>query len=200
MSATIGTLAALVMAGMAAVDSTSGQETRTMSAPASSSWRTWSMVAAASAVSVLVIDCTLIGASPPTSTEPTRILRDGRRRIARHGRTAVWSWTWSLALIGAENRRSRLRTQAGIRSRRRRARGGRGRGLLGGLVQRHLRGGQHALGLAAHEDLEVARLRDLGGQAGELRRAVGLPGAELAGEVDRPVGPAHDQRDRLQGL
>jgi hypothetical protein len=37
------------------------------------------MVAAASAVAVLVIDWTLIGASPPTSTEPTRILRLGRR-------------------------------------------------------------------------------------------------------------------------
>ena len=29
------------------------------------------MVASASAVSVLVIDCTVIGASPPTGTEPT---------------------------------------------------------------------------------------------------------------------------------
>jgi hypothetical protein len=62
-----------------------------MSAPASSSWRIWSMVAAASAVSVLVIDWTVIGASPPTSTEPTRILRLGRRWIARQGRTLVWS-------------------------------------------------------------------------------------------------------------
>ena len=55
----------------AAVDSSSGQETRTMSAPASSSSRIWSMVAAASAVRVLVIDCTVIGASPPTGTVPT---------------------------------------------------------------------------------------------------------------------------------
>ncbi len=37
------------------------------------------MVAPASAVSVLVMVCTVIGASPPTSTEPTRILRDTRR-------------------------------------------------------------------------------------------------------------------------
>jgi hypothetical protein len=50
------------------------------------------MVAAASAVTVLVIDCTVMGASPPTSTEPTRILRLGRRWIARQGRTLVWSW------------------------------------------------------------------------------------------------------------
>src|SRR5580692_10631657 len=87
MSATIGTPAALTIAGNAAVDASSGHETRTMSAPASSSARTWAMVAAASAVSVLVIDWTLIGASPPTSTEPTRILRVGRRWIARQGRT-----------------------------------------------------------------------------------------------------------------
>ncbi len=46
-----------------------------MSAPASSSWRIWSMVAAASPVSVLVIDCTVIGASPPTGTLPTWIWR-----------------------------------------------------------------------------------------------------------------------------
>src|SRR5580698_6058148 len=45
------------------------------------------MVALASAVRVLVIDCTVIGASPPTSTDPTRILRVGRRWIARQGRT-----------------------------------------------------------------------------------------------------------------
>jgi hypothetical protein len=71
MSATIGTRDSRTMVGRAAVDSTSGQETRTMSAPASSSWRIWSMVAAASAVSVLVIDWTVIGASPPTGTFPT---------------------------------------------------------------------------------------------------------------------------------
>src|SRR3569623_1113655 len=92
MSATSGTLAALAMGLNAAVDSSSGQETRTMSAPASSSWRTWSMVAAASAVRVLVIDWTEIGASPLSSIVFTRILcgsrqggghrLDGVRRIA----------------------------------------------------------------------------------------------------------------------
>lgn len=40
-------------------------------------------VAATSVVGVLVIDCTLIGASPPTATLPTKILRQGRRRISR---------------------------------------------------------------------------------------------------------------------
>ncbi len=89
MSATSGTFEALAMVANAFVESSSGQETRTMSAPASSSWRIWPMVALASAVSVLVIDCTVIGASPPTSTDPTRILRLTRRWIARQGRTDV---------------------------------------------------------------------------------------------------------------
>ena len=68
---TIGILAALQIAFIAAVESSSGQETRTMSAPASSMPRIWSIVALASAVTVLVIVWTLIGASPPIATEPT---------------------------------------------------------------------------------------------------------------------------------
>ena len=58
-----------------------------MSAPAASSWRIWSIVAAASAVGVLVIDWTVIGAPPPTGTLPTMIWRLGRRSIWRQGRT-----------------------------------------------------------------------------------------------------------------
>src|SRR5579871_2158699 len=92
MSATIGARAALTMAGIARVESSSGQDTRTMSAPASSSARTWAIVACASAVKVLVIDWTVMGASPPTSTAPTRILRVGRRWIARQGRTCSRAW------------------------------------------------------------------------------------------------------------
>ena len=46
----------------------------------------WSMVAAASVVGVLVIDWTLIGASPPTATEPTMIWRLLRRSMWRQGR------------------------------------------------------------------------------------------------------------------
>jgi hypothetical protein len=79
------------MVRKAAVEASSGQDTRTMSAPASSSCRIWSMVAPASDVGVLVIDCTEIGASPPTRTDPTRICREGRRWMARQGRTCVWS-------------------------------------------------------------------------------------------------------------
>jgi hypothetical protein len=70
----------------ASVLALSGQDTRTMSAPASSQRRIWSIVAAASEVGVLVIVCTLTGASPPTGTEPTMICRDLRRSMSRQGR------------------------------------------------------------------------------------------------------------------
>ncbi len=70
MSATTGMLEARVIAFIALVASSSGQETRTMSAPASSILRIWSMVARASPVMVLVMVWTLIGASPPTGTLP----------------------------------------------------------------------------------------------------------------------------------
>src|SRR5690606_1918956 len=58
-----------------------GTETRTISAPTSS--RRWicATVASTSQVSVLVMLCTEIGASPPTGTLPTQILRDWRRLI-----------------------------------------------------------------------------------------------------------------------
>src|SRR6185369_13374187 len=48
--------------------------------------RIWSIVARASSVGVLVMVWTLIGASPPTGTEPTMICRDLRRSISRQGR------------------------------------------------------------------------------------------------------------------
>src|SRR5512141_3103824 len=86
MSATIGTLAARTISLSAAVLCAVGQETRIMSAPAYSERRIWSIVAFASSVGVLVIVWTLIGASPPTGTEPTMICRDFRRSISRHGR------------------------------------------------------------------------------------------------------------------
>src|SRR6185295_11196248 len=55
---------------------------RTSSEPARASASTCAAVAAASAVSVLVIDCTTMGASPPTSTSPTTTWREMRRFIA----------------------------------------------------------------------------------------------------------------------
>src|SRR4029079_1338401 len=86
MSATIGTLAARTISFSAAVDAAVGQDTRMISAPASSQRRIWSIVALASSVGVLVMVGTLIGASPPTGTEPTMICRDLRRSISRQGR------------------------------------------------------------------------------------------------------------------
>src|SRR5690606_14935953 len=53
---------------------------RTISEPAGASAATWRTVASTSAVSVLVIDCTTIGAPPPTVTPPTStatVLRRG---------------------------------------------------------------------------------------------------------------------------
>ena len=52
-----------------------GTATRTMSAPASATRRTWSSVACRFAVSVLVIVCTATGAPPPMGTPPTWIWR-----------------------------------------------------------------------------------------------------------------------------
>src|SRR5947208_923447 len=86
MSATIGTFAARTISFSAAVASAVGQDTRTMSAPASSQRRIWSIVAFASSVGVLVMVWTLIGASPPTGTEPTMICRDVRRIMRLHTR------------------------------------------------------------------------------------------------------------------
>ena len=87
MSAISGTLAALAIVLKAAVESSSGQDTRTRSTPASSQRRIWSIVAPASEVGVLVMVWTLIGASPPISSPPTVILRLLRRSIIRQGRT-----------------------------------------------------------------------------------------------------------------
>ena len=87
MSATIGTVASRTISRSAVVLSTSGQDTRMMSAPASSQRRIWSIVALASLVSVLVMVWTVIGASPPTGTLPTMIWRDLRRSMWRHGRS-----------------------------------------------------------------------------------------------------------------
>ena len=56
-----------------------------MSAPASSQRRIWSTVALTSGVGVLVIVCTVTGASPPTGTLPTMICRDLRRSMSLQG-------------------------------------------------------------------------------------------------------------------
>ena len=89
MSATRGTGDSRTMAGSAAAAASSGTASRTMSAPCSASARTCERVAAASAVRVVVIDWTAMGAPPPTGTRPTRIWRV-RRRSAMAGRLP-WS-------------------------------------------------------------------------------------------------------------
>ena len=88
MSAITGIWDLCAIAGSASASSWVGTATRTMSHPAAvSSAICWS-VALMSAVGVVVIDCTLTGASPPTSTVPTRILRVGRRGA----RTGAGAW------------------------------------------------------------------------------------------------------------
>src|ERR671910_902413 len=85
MSAMTGICDFLAIAGNASASSWLGQATRTMSQPvAVSSAICWS-VASTSVVGVVVIDWTLTGASPPTSTLPTRILRDFRRGASTGG-------------------------------------------------------------------------------------------------------------------
>ena len=53
-----------------------------MSAPTASARRIWATVALTSVVGVLVIVCTVIGASPPTATGPTWTVRLLRREIS----------------------------------------------------------------------------------------------------------------------
>ena len=59
------------MCGTALADSSRSTVMRTSSEPARASAAVWSAVPSMSAVSVLVIDCTTMGASPPTITPPT---------------------------------------------------------------------------------------------------------------------------------
>ena len=70
------------MRGTAAADSGLFTVTRTSSEPARHSSATCLTVEATSAVSVLVIDCTTTGASPPTFTPPISTCRVPRRGSA----------------------------------------------------------------------------------------------------------------------
>ena len=65
-----------LMCGTAAAASSRSTVMRTSSEPARASAATWRAVASTSAVSVLVIDCTTIGAPPPTMTPPTSTATD----------------------------------------------------------------------------------------------------------------------------
>ena len=67
------------MCGTAAAASSRSTVMRTISEPARASAATCPTVALTSAVSVLVIDCTTIGAPPPTCILPTWTGTDWRR-------------------------------------------------------------------------------------------------------------------------
>jgi hypothetical protein len=79
MSAITGIWLFAAMIPSASASSWCGTATRTMSQPVAVSSAICCNVASMSGVGVVVIDCTLMGASPPTSTLPTRILRETRR-------------------------------------------------------------------------------------------------------------------------
>src|SRR5919112_6792023 len=85
MSAITGICDLAAIAGSASASSWLGQATRTMSQPVAVSSAICCRVALTSEDSVVVIDCTEIGASPPTATEPTAILRDFRRGASTGG-------------------------------------------------------------------------------------------------------------------
>ncbi len=70
MSAIIGSLLCAQIAARASAASMSGTAQRTISQPAAAKASICAVVAATSRVSLLHIDCTEIGASPPTATEP----------------------------------------------------------------------------------------------------------------------------------
>src|SRR6267143_6205151 len=74
-----GTSTSATIAGTARAASSVFTVTRTSSLPAAGKARTCAAVAAASAVSVLVIDWTTIGWALPTSTPPTLTVTVGRR-------------------------------------------------------------------------------------------------------------------------
>ncbi len=71
MSATIGTFTSRTMSFKASALGWSGQDTRTMSTPASSARLIWAIVPGTSVVSVLVMVCTVISTPSPTGTCPT---------------------------------------------------------------------------------------------------------------------------------
>src|SRR5665647_3290589 len=82
MSAITGICDLRAIAGRASASSWVGTATRTMSQPAAVSAAICWSVALMSVVGVVHIDWTLTGASPPTSTLPTLILRVGRREAS----------------------------------------------------------------------------------------------------------------------
>ena len=141
--------------------------------PAGGSGR-WSP--AASAVSVLVIDWTLIGASPPTSTIPHPDLAalaslDRPPRAGPRVTMVLMGMIFGVengsALMPAENERpsaarASLDLQSGLKPHRA---SGPGQRYRASLLRRHLRRpGRTPRELSAHEHLEAGRLGDVGGE------------------------------------
>ena len=90
------------MAGTAAAASAVFTVMRTSSEPARARACTWRVVAAMSAVSVLVIDCTTIGAPPPTRTAPMLTCTLARRCciVMRE----AWSMCWGNSTVAVRER------------------------------------------------------------------------------------------------
>src|SRR5690348_10223238 len=88
MSAITGICDFLAIAGSASTSSCDGTATRTIWQPDAVSSAICCRVAFTSEVSVVVIDCTLTGAPPPTGTLPTMIWRLLRRGASGGGGTA----------------------------------------------------------------------------------------------------------------
>src|SRR4051812_40754239 len=88
MSAITGIWDFLAIAGSASTSSCDGTATRTIWQPDAVSSAICCRVAFTSEVSVVVIDCTLTGAPPPTGTLPTMIWRLCRRGASGGGGTA----------------------------------------------------------------------------------------------------------------
>src|SRR3954464_9093149 len=88
MSAITGICDFFAIAGSASTSSCDGTATRTIWQPDAVSSAICCRVALTSAVSVVVIDCTLTGAPPPTGTLPTMIWRLLRRGASGGGGTA----------------------------------------------------------------------------------------------------------------
>ena len=88
MSAITGIFDWRAIAGRASASSCEGTATRTIWQPAAVNSAICCSVAFTSAVSVVVIDCTVTGAPPPTATPPTSSCRLARRDAGGRGAAA----------------------------------------------------------------------------------------------------------------
>src|SRR5512144_2831973 len=95
--------------GRASTSSCDGTATRTIWQPAAVSSAICWRVASTSAVSVVVIDCTVTGASPPTATDPTRTCRDRRRAAIGSGGAAGMPRSVAVIVVFGSNGRDRRR-------------------------------------------------------------------------------------------